>query len=30
MVNYVAVTWATGVIVVVAFALYALGYGWWW
>jgi hypothetical protein len=30
MVNYVAVTWAAGMVVVVGFALYALVYGWWW
>jgi hypothetical protein len=30
MVDYAAITWALGVVVVVGFALYALAYGWWW
>jgi hypothetical protein len=30
MVNYVALTWALGVITVTSFAIYALVYGWWW
>lgn len=30
MVDYVAIVWATGVFVLVAFAAYALGYGWYW